>query len=155
MSAIKRRSAEGLSTALESSLDEHLSGVRERITDRAYDLAAQTIRPPGDSQENEKVQVNLNNLSQATSEVIAGQHGHKSSFLVRFFEYFPPFTCVCAILCIAFAVLGLYALGSGVGSEVAKATSSFLDIAKIFAGAIVGSTASNVINSTKSKHKSR
>lgn len=156
MATRKQDSAEGLSASLASSLDEHLSEVRAQIADRAYELASQSISPASNLDSTEKIQIRLNNLSQATSEIIAGEASIKNSKLARFFEYFPPFTCVCTILCITFAWLGLSALDKGNGgTEVAKATGSFLDIAKIFAGAIVGSTAATAISAIKSRRQSR
>ena len=52
---------------------------------------------------------------------------------------------------LAFALLGLVPLFNESGSKVATATASFLDIAKIFAGAIVGSTTSVALSAARAR----
>lgn len=153
MATEKRSSIEGLSAPLLSALDDHLSKVRLQIIDRAHDLAQQaqnSIGSPGGGD----VQATLSDLTLATDEVTRGRSVESLSRWTRFFQLFPPFTCVCTLLCIAFAGLGLWAIrpGSGGGSgTAAKYTSGFLDIAKIFAGAIVGSTASGVVSAARTR----
>jgi hypothetical protein len=62
-----------------------------------------------------------------------------------FFELFSPFTLICFALTLAFGGLGL-------SSKDSKISSSFLDIAKIFAGALVGSTTSNISKQVRTKN---
>ncbi|MBT0571705.1 hypothetical protein KIK84_15370 [Curvibacter sp. CHRR-16] len=125
--------------SLSTCLDDELNALRDQITARAAELASTTP-------------VTLQNLNQAMDEVVRGAAG--SATLKRsFLDYFPPFTLVCALLCLAFAVLGLVALHedpSGT-SKLAAASGGFLDIAKIFAGAIVGSTTSLALAGARSK----
>jgi hypothetical protein len=149
--AMRRNNVDGLSPPLISALDEHLSRIRQRIAERAIDLAAETQSPEGN-----EIQVSLDDLTRAVSESVGSSAaGTRSAQSTRFFELFPPFTCICAALCVAFAILGLLALGGNLratpGADLAKVSSGFLDIAKIFAGAIVGSTAASIVNVTRNR----
>lgn len=80
--------------------------------------------------------VDLEILAKAISEASEGKAAS-----ISFFDLFPPFTLVCAVLCILFGSLGLFG--------AASTTPGFLDIAKIFAGALVGSTASVALTSDR------
>ena len=137
-----------LSPSLKASLDDHLARVRDQIADRADEIANATSGP-GESTQNS---VDLSSLAKAIDEMIKGQQ-NPSEGKLRFFDLFPPFTCVCAVLCLAFATLGLLPLfaDQAVAAKATASASGFLDIAKIFAGAIVGSTTSIALGSSKAK----
>lgn len=148
----KRFASSDLSKNLNASLDDHLAKLKEQIADRAYALASASTDSPVTS-EGEGVHVDLSILAKAIDEVTKGRFTpleHRT----RFFDLFPPFTCVCALLCLAFATLGLLPLvatDSNVAAKVGGQASGFLDIAKIFAGAIVGSTTSIALSSSRAK----
>jgi len=148
----KRIVSPELSKNLNASLDEHLAKLKGQIADRAYDLASASTDSSATS-EGEAVRVDFSSLAKAIDEVTKGQVTpleHRT----RFFDLFPPFTCVCAVLCLAFATLGLLPLVATdptVAAKVGGQASGFLDIAKIFAGAIVGSTTSIALSSARAK----
>jgi hypothetical protein len=147
----KPSSIEGLSPVLVSALDEYLLRVRVQIADDAYaySLARQSQAPEGEASEGH-VQASLKDLSRAMDHFTGSdQPPLRASKVDRFFEFFPPFTCICALLSLAFAVLGLWALRGG--DAKAAIAAGFLDIAKIFAGAIVGSSASKLISASKNR----
>lgn len=136
-----------LSANLKASLDEHLASLREDIASRADEIANAGL-PTTDTNRNP---VDIQSLSQAIAEAIGGGVGPAPK--LRLFDLFPPFTCVCALLCLAFAALGLLPLYAdpAVAAKAATSTTGFLDIAKIFAGAIVGSTTSIALSSARSR----
>lgn len=146
--AILKKSTSNLS-ALSNALDEHLVRLRQSILDRAHELSQATLTPADSADGNPDTSPTLQQLNQACSEVILGKitpTGHP------IFQYFPPFTIVCTFLCLSFAILGVWAMsGTSAPNELAKASGGFLDIAKIFAGAIVGSTASTVLASARGR----
>ena len=137
-----------IASNLKGSLDDHLSALREQITARAEEIA--NAGPP--SPDGMKNPVDLPSLNQAILEIIKG-HVPSAQVGLRFFDLFPPFTCVCAVLCLAFAALGLMPLyaDSQVVTKAGSSITGFLDIAKIFAGAIVGSTTSVALGSIRSR----
>jgi len=139
-----------LSPSLAASLDERLLQLKDQIAERAGEIANATVGPNATPLN----PVDLSSLSMALDEATKGRQNLSEEGKPRFFELFPPFTCVCAVLCLAFATLGLLPLIAADPAVAAKATASasgFLDIAKIFAGAIVGSTTSIALASSKAK----
>lgn len=142
----------GLSCNLKETLEEHLESIKKKIADRALDIASS--KTPGESAKSvEKPKVSISDLAQAIDEMTHAYPVQKEQKM-QFFDLFPPFTCICAILCLAFAVLGLLPLLITDEKLVIKATtqtSGFLDIAKIFAGAIVGSTTSIALRAARAK----
>jgi hypothetical protein len=151
----RRNQSEDLPQGLKTSLEEMLSDFRRRISERACEIADQhsvsAAPTAAGGAEVESVRVSLRDLSQAVDELVQGQL-LGPGLLARFFDLFPPFTCICTVLCIAFAALGLIAMINGTAGKIGPSTASgFLDIAKIFAGAIVGSTASIAIGAARVK----
>ena len=139
---IKPVASPTMSQPLIDALEEHVENLKNQIQHRASDFAKSST-----TQEDEIPAVDISMLSKAINEVAKGQ-ATPSEHKLHFFDLFPPFTCVCAVLCLAFAILGI--LGPDTG-RIAAQSSGFLDIAKIFAGAIVGSTTSVALSSAKSK----
>jgi len=135
-----------LSAHLNQSLDERLAQLRIQITNRAEEIAKLNVDSPAGP-----VTVDLSSLAVAIDEVTHGP------FFVperkpRFFELFPPFTCVCAVLCVIFAALGLAPIIAPTKTgTLGTNTANFLDLAKIFAGAIVGSTSAITISAAKKR----
>ncbi|MBA8735313.1 hypothetical protein [Chromobacterium violaceum] len=133
------RAGQAFPANLEKTLDERMEALRRQIARRAAEIAGESGEPVG-----------IDSLGLAMDETL---HGRKTS-RPGFFELFPPFTCVCAALCLAFVAFGLlFPLldpipGGGKSSELVV---GFLDIAKIFAGAIVGSTSSVVIAASRAR----
>ncbi|AXE33824.1 hypothetical protein [Chromobacterium phragmitis] len=127
------------SVSLEKALDERMEALRRQVERRAEEIAGEGGGP-----------VDVASLGLALDEALNGRQRWRAGF----FELFPPFTCVCAALCLAFAAFGLlFPLldpipGEGKSSAL---VAGFLDIAKIFAGAIVGSTSSVVISAARSR----
>ncbi len=146
--ASKSNISVNLSASLKASLDEHLAQLREQIAGRADEIANADAGPGSGAPR----PVDLSSLAKALDETVKGGQANVDGKL-HFFELFPPFTCVCAVLCLAFATLGLMPLFAdpAVAAKAAASTSGFLDIAKIFAGAIVGSTTSVVLAASKAK----
>lgn len=127
---------------LQKSLDDHLRRVREKIVQKAEDLAS----------DDEQEEVGISHLAKAI-EQYAPSHEIPRSELVEardgFLAHFPPLAVLSSMLAIAFAALGLWAT---LGSAEVKANlggQGFLDIAKIFAGAIVGSATATISSSLK------
>lgn len=124
-----------LSANLGQALDERLAQLRIQITDRAEAIAKSDADPLVAA----PVTVDISCLAAAIDEVTHGRN-FVPERKPRFFELFPPFTCVCAVLCVIFAALGLAPVLIQKASGLTSSAQSFLDLAKIFAGAIVGST---------------
>jgi hypothetical protein len=140
-------SNEGLTPSLKGSLDDELAGLRNKIAARALELAQERsllstgTSPPEDA----PLEISLQDLNQAMEEEVGKRPvpPRKTSF----FDLFPPFTCICCFLCLVFGWLGLY--GEKGGDK--QAIQGFLDVSKIFAGALVGSTASIAMKSPRSR----
>ncbi|MBX9298674.1 hypothetical protein [Chromobacterium piscinae] len=123
--------------------------LKQQIRDRAGEIAR--YRSEDDAA---GVQVDVGSLGLAVDELLQGRSVAERP---GFFDLFPPFTCVCALLCLAFAGFGLLfplfadsVAGAGKGSAL---VAGFLDIAKIFAGAIVGSTSSVVLAASRTRRQ--
>ncbi len=128
--------------SFDSVMDAGLAKLKAKLMKRAEIFATDS------STTKEPIRVSLIDLTRAIDEILDGRLLHEEpqpKWYEQFFKYFPPFTCLCAILCLAFAALGLL-IPTPTDQNIAKTTGNqiagFLDIAKIFAGAIVGSTAS-------------
>jgi hypothetical protein len=134
-----------ISKNLSDSLDERIAQIRTEILQRAQHIAAIAEESPSDS-----IPITIGSLASAIDQLVSGQAPIPER-RPNFFDYFPPFTCVCAILCVIFAVLGLAPLLSTKVSGLQNSAQGFLDLAKIFAGAIVGSTSSIALGSAKKK----
>ena len=127
-----------LSANLLDCLNDHTAELKEKIVVRARTLAAQRTGAG-----NNGSPITLPDLSQAISDVTCDRPKVISipTRAERLFAFLPPFTLVSAGLCAIFAVLGWLALHGNADSKFAGSAAGFLDIAKIFAGAIVGSSA--------------
>jgi hypothetical protein len=147
----------GLSTSLTGSLDEQIQKLRGQIIERAYARAQSRapMQPTAESSaETVAIDVSLQDVSAAFDEAV-GQSYPQTDATVRtfsFFDIFSPFTCICFLLCIAFGGLGLSALKTA-DPKLATQASGFLDVAKIFAGALVGSTSSTALAAIKSRKR--
>ena len=126
-----------LPQALSDALDEKLRNLRNDIALRADELANpdNSVTPKA---------IDIEDVAAAIGDLVRGSGRFAPTRVERFFEIFSPFTCVCALLCLAFAWLGFYSLSPS-GSNLKQAAEPFLDIAKIFAGAIVGSTSTAIV----------
>ena len=142
-----------LSASAQAVLDEDIDRLRQRVIDRASKLAEKSGLVQ--SSESDVSPITPANVSRA----FMAEAGNVADWWDGFFGYFPPFLIVCTILCIAFALLGFKgtptddALASGISGAASAAKhgavsqstlAGFLDIAKIFAGAIVGSASGAV-----------
>lgn len=128
-----------LPDSLTAVLDEHIAIIKELITTRTIHLA-QTIQP--EEQENtSRPIVLLRHLTQAINEFAPAEmlELKEKRFWTRFWEAITPFTVVCLIMTIVFAAFGAF---YGTSSADVR---SFIDISKIFAGVIVGSTSAAFI----------
>jgi hypothetical protein len=126
-------------TPFEKSLDQHLQDIREKIIKRAESLPTE-----GEA-------VDFSHVAQAISEYAPGRELPKvepEKGLRFFLALFPPFILLSGILTVVFGVLGLVTLGSE-SVKQSPIGPGFLDIAKIFAGAMVGSASGNITSSLK------
>jgi hypothetical protein len=127
-------------TPFEKSLDQHLQDIRKKIIKRAESLPTE-----GEA-------VDFSHIAQAIAEYAPVGEIPKAEPVkgFRFFlSLFPPFILLSFILTVVFGVLGLWVT---LGSESPKQSPigpGFLDIAKIFAGAMVGSASANITSSLK------
>ena len=145
----KRISPPANQANLETCLDEYLNQIKELIRQRAIDLT----EPPLPVGSPGSPLFGFQELSQAIDEFAPGipVQKEKRRWYAVLFEYFPPFTLLCFLLAIIFGYLGFSAWGRATGNSVAAA--GFLDITKIFAGAIVGSTSAVAITNLARKKR--
>ncbi|HEY1767377.1 MAG TPA: hypothetical protein VGG26_06960 [Terracidiphilus sp.] len=144
-----------LSPGLTSSLDEQIQKLRGQIVERAYARAEERDATQASAASNAAsvtIDVSLQDISAAFDEA-TGQSEVKER-RISFFDIFTPFTCICLLLCGVFGFLGLLALRSDPKLPGLSAQASgFLDVAKIFAGALVGSTSSTALVAIKSRKR--
>jgi hypothetical protein len=113
-------------------LDGHLDDIRKKIEVRAQELA----------RENERPRPELVDYSKAALEYTSDKpRPADMSRWDRILSFLTNVTLVSTFLAIVFGVIGFLDHGSA-------ASSGFIDIAKIFAGAIVGSTAATAVSRT-------
>jgi hypothetical protein len=157
-----------------SSLPDYL---REPLNARLRQLQQQIERHTGEIAKERQKTKDKQNPSRSDSEeavledmthALAEALGQRVPIAARtrwdkFFDWFPPFTCLSFVLCIAFGTLGFLAMSGRMDSSRQASSSStgtpakdlqslasgFLDVSKIFAGAIVGSTASVALSAAK------
>jgi len=121
---------------LQSSLDQHSKRIQALIKRKASELAAQE-----DLGVEEKPEITVLHLAEAIKTYAPGTEMphlkgvQKESS--RFYERLPPITLISAILAIVFGIIGVVAIRYGQAADIDG--KGFIDIAKIFAGAIVGS----------------
>jgi hypothetical protein len=126
----------------EKAVNQHLQSIRQKIEAKAVELA--DGEPPS-----------LIHLARAAELFAPGNEIHIPPIVEKrhFFDFFPPIAVLYAILTCVFAALGLWALlGAPEAAKTTLNNQGFLDIAKIFAGAIAGST-TTAITSTLKKGK--
>ena len=133
------RQSTGFPKEFSDALDKQISQIRDQIEEQAIQIAQKESDPS-----TREVQVSLSHLTEAI-DIVTAASAPSTTRLDRFFAYVPPFTLICFLLCVAFAWLGLSPLAKAtsvdpkVAEKLVLTSSGFLDIAKIFAGAIVGS----------------
>ncbi len=140
-----------ISPKLEAALGDEMVRLRKRVEARARQFALERAiaLPAEETPVGEKAPpappVLLNDLTLALDETLGKRTvaAPKTSF----FDLFPPFTCLCFLLCLIFGGFGMHNAGAR--------DTGFLDIAKIFAGALVGSTTSTAISTIRSQRRSR
>jgi hypothetical protein len=119
---------------VEQVIDAHLRMLRSKILVRAVELSTQDsagVVPDGAA-------VGIAHVAQAIAEYAPGTPVNRIPDPgVRFWDVVSPVTVISTGLCVVFAAFGLWAV---LGERTAIHGQSYLDIAKIFAGAIVGST---------------
>lgn len=118
-------------------LDGHLSKIRERIIEAA-------VQDLGDTSESSSpIEPML--IAEASKKFAPGAlvpvDARKVSAIQRVLEPITGLTFVCAVLAVLFGVLGLWADKTN--------SAGWLDIAKVFAGAVVGSTGAGVVSTAK------
>jgi hypothetical protein len=118
----------GLSDGSWSWLDEHLESIRKEIIQEAKTLA----------EEDSSSEVLPKHVAQAAMRFAPGERfPAEMGFWARIFASISGITIISAILAICFGVLT--AIGKG----------DYLDVVKIFAGAVVGSTGASVALAAK------
>jgi hypothetical protein len=124
-----------LANAMLNALEKQLDMTKKKIIQRSMSLA---------EKEGEDQEITVTILSNAIREVFTlfSSGNHKKSALETITNYISPLTMILASLTIVFGFLGLQSVGDPKG---------FLDIAKIFAGAIAGSAAATEATRQKSK----
>jgi hypothetical protein len=123
------------------ALEDHLAKIRKKILDRAQEIASEA-----------KDELSVTHLAAAIGEYAPGKQVLPTGEVVAkggFFDYVPPVALLSAILAFAFAALGLWAILGQPDVKSGLGTQGFLDIAKIFAGAIVGSATTVVASGTR------
>jgi hypothetical protein len=131
-----------------NALQEHLSDVKKQIKKRAIELAME-------DQQQKDQKVGLKYMTSALNEFAPGHKVPKTQpgLIERFFTIFSPLTVISTVLAIVFGVLGLWGSGAfgKINPDAAKLLEpkAYLDIAKIFAGAIVGSATASAISERK------
>ena len=140
-----------LSEALEAALVEHLNRLRVQIVSRASDLASESSTGQSSGWAPGGVPINFLHLSRAIQEVAPSNSAAAKSASVasRVSDALSSFTGVAAILALLFATLGLCALLLPRAADLKMSSQGFLDIAKIFAGAVVGSAGATVVAGRK------
>src|ERR1041385_834469 len=142
-----------LSDATRDYIDEQLANARAAIVSRLAQIAeidtADAGAPAQLLESRAPFAFTADELAQVLREIELGGPKESLSGVAAFFSWLPPFTWVCAILCILFGVLGLFAYSGRAATGVASQASSVRDLAKIFAGAIVGSTSTPVAAQVK------
>ncbi len=126
---------------LDQALEEHMEKIKKKIMNRALEIAS-------DAQD----ELSVTHLAAAIDEFAPGTHvfSHGEVTVKRdFFDYVPPVALLSTILAFAFAALGLWAIQGQQNIKEGLGGQGFLDIAKIFAGAIVGSATAVVASGAR------
>ena len=126
---------------LDQVLDEHMAKIKKKILYRAQEIAS-------DAED----ELSVTHLAAAIDEYAPGTHvfSHGEVTVKRgFFDYVPPVALLSAILAFAFAALGLWPILGQQSVKESLGSQGFLDIAKIFAGAVVGSATAVVASGAR------
>jgi hypothetical protein len=123
-------SSERMNETASRFLDDQLDFVKEKITAEAWRLAESDGRDT----------IRSKDVAEVYKRFAPGNeiHTEKEGVLVRLGSVISPITIISAILAIFFGALGAW-----------RGSQSALDLAKIFAGAIVGSTGAAVPSAIK------
>jgi hypothetical protein len=128
----------GLSTGASEWLQEHLDLVRNKVVTEAEERAKRDNRSavePRDIAEAVKVFAPGENITADTS---TGRMSYPASILERVLSWTPSITTVSAVLAIVFGIIGWK-----------SQSASAFDIAKIFAGAVVGASGAAAVKRVK------
>ena len=129
-----------LSPGAEAFLDDHLSRIRKNIIEEAE-------RQAGNNSSSTTIEPMI--VAEAAKAFAPGSfvspNLKRMNTIHRLLEPVSGLTIVCALLAIIFGSLGLWANN---GPNAANAT-GWLDVAKVFAGAVVGSTGAGVVTSVR------
>jgi len=146
------KSSVSISDALEKVLSEHLNKVQSAIKDRAQEFAE---KERGGESGKIDATIGIDHLNRAIQEFAPGRAITPvvlkgPGVWRRLLDSVSPVTIISMVLSVVFAAFGLWAI-LGLGDAEAKAISgtAYLDIAKIFAGAIVGSTSVAITSSIR------
>ena len=123
-----------LNEELESSLSNHLDVVKNKIRDSAINLASKS----------DSTSVSILHLADAIKMyapgcVVDSANSNQPSVL----KSISPMTWVSAFMAIVFGLIGVVAIKHGAESGING--KEFIEIAKIFAGAIVGSASATYV----------
>jgi hypothetical protein len=125
-----------LSQGISDALDGYVFGLRAEIVSRAENIAQQS------GQES----IGLLHVAQAIDNLLP--HSQPLIARRRFFDVIHPITIISALLAIAFAGFGVFATSTAASGGLEGIDGApYLDIAKIFAGAIVGSATATASSS--------
>lgn len=138
-----------LNEATESFLKQEMGRLTEQIKSKACLLAqarvqSQAAHSTANDAEEKRIddsQPNYQDIAEAFDETIGRREIPVAK--TSFFDLFPPFTLLCFSLCIVFGAFGLFG-----GKKDTNYNGGFLDISKIFAGAIVGSATTSILRTT-------
>ena len=120
----------------EEYINDYFKGLTAVINGRALAIA----------QEQGRKDVQARDVAQACSEIAPGSPFPKEqTFWQRIGSTITGITLISAILAIVFGGIGFAGLRWG-GAQGAESVKAFIDIAQIFAGAVVGSTGAAAIS---------
>ena len=132
--------------SLDIAVTDELAQLKKRVEERALELAQKraddgiSAGVAGQTGNVPVPVVQIGDISVALDEALGKRIPPEPK--TSFFDLFPPFTCLCFLLCLIFGFFGL---------RSADKNNGFLDIAKIFAGALVGSTTTSMANVIRTK----
>ncbi|MBX7210412.1 MAG: hypothetical protein K1X78_19025 [Verrucomicrobiaceae bacterium] len=124
-----------LTTSQNEWIQAHLEEVRLKIVKRAQEIGEDSVTV-------EDVAVAIADVCPIKHRANSRAGVMRTSILLSFFSSLPAIAWVSAALAVAFGVLGVF--GKGFGNLSPTETQGWLDIAKIFAGAVVGASGTAV-----------
>jgi hypothetical protein len=140
-----------VSSALTQALNDHLAVIRATILSRADELARDAV---GEDSADPTTSIAIVHLSRAIEEYAPGRPvvplaKKEEGIGRRLLDGISPITVISAALTVVFAGFGLFALSSKAPTGLGSGGNAYLDIAKIFAGAIVGSSSAAITSSLR------